>query len=587
MTDTKFESGHRELEDEPLEPVRVVEESVEILAKKARAKRLELLTEVDAAVPAWIRGNRFRLRRVLVNLIGNAVKFTESGEVLVRVQVTGNGLLEFAVADTGIGITELQLATLFQASTHADAYATRQHGGTGLGLAISKRLVVLMGGEIRVSSVPGSGSTFAFTVPLRRHEVTDVIVPSPAADLAGRRILIVDGNATNLRILRRQLERWSAVPVIASEGAAALEILAADASFDAAVLDYHMPDMDGVMLARRLKALAPSLPMVLLSSSMSLPADEAEAGLFAALLLKPVRQEQMRAALAAALGAPSGPAAVPVTLARRAPRIASGHAATARLRVLVVDDVDANRGLAQALLRRLGHESDAVDTGLAAVERACTGRYDTVLMDVQMPDIDGLEAMRRIRQRLGAAAPRIVAVTAHALSGDRERCLAAGMDGYLVKPINPAAFAAELGAPLRPVAEPAARQDEPPAPESVESLVDRVRIQTLLEYDDEEQSMVRAIIDTFLHDAPRYLEAVRDALTRHDREQVAHHAHALKGAASNAAAPVLSEIASRLEVLARNGERDDLAQLVEKLDSTYERSAVALVAELERLARRK
>ncbi len=585
MTDAKVEPGRLELEDEPLEPVRVVEESVEILAKRARAKRLELLTEVDDAVPAWIHGNRFRLRRVLVNLIGNAVQFTESGEVLVRVQVTGNGLLEFAVADTGIGLTESQLATLFQAFTHADASITREHGGTGLGLAISKRLIALMGGEISVSSEPGSGSTFAFTIPLRRHEAPDAIVPSPAADLAGRRILVVDDNATNLRILRRQLERWGAVPVAVSDGAAALEIFPADAPFDAAVLDYHMPAMDGVMLARRLKALAPSLPVVLLSSSMPLRTDEAEAGLFATQLLKPVRQEQMRAAIAAALGASSGPAAAPVTLARRTPRIASGHAASARLRVLVVDDVDANRGLAQALLRRLGHESDTVDTGLAAVERACTGRYDMVLMDIQMPDIDGMEATRRIRQRLGPAAPRIVAMTAHSLSGDRERCLAAGMDGYLAKPINPAAFAAELGRPLRPLAEPAVREDGPRAPELAESLVDRVRIQTLLEYDDEKQSMVRAIIDTFLHDAPRYLEAVRDALTRHDHAQVAHHAHALKGAASNAAAPVLSEIASRLEALARNGERDDLAQLVEKLDSTYERSAVALVAERERLGR--
>jgi CheY-like chemotaxis protein len=221
------------------------------------------------------------------------------------------------------------------------------------------------------------------------------------------------------------------------------------------------------------------------------------------------------------------------------------------------------------------------------VERACTGRYDTVLMDIQMPDIDGMEATRLIRQRLGAAAPRIVAMTAHSLSGDRERCLAAGMDGYLAKPINPAAFAAELGRPLRSVAEPAAREDGPRAPEPApaEGLVDRVRIQALLEYDDEEQSMVRAIIDTFLHDAPRYLEAVRDAHARHDYAQLAHHAHALKGAASNAAAAALSEIASRLETLARNGERDDLARLVEKLVSTYERSVVALVAEREQLAR--
>ncbi len=247
----------------------------------------------------------------------------------------------------------------------------------------------------------------------------------------------------------------------------------------------------------------------------------------------------------------------------------------ARLRVLVVDDVEGNRLLAQALLRKLGHESDTADTGLDAVERACTGRYDTVLMDIQMSDVDGVEAMRSIRQRLGAAAPRIVAMTAHSMPGDRERFLAAGMDGYLAKPINPAAFAAELDG-LPP---PAAR------PEPAEFLVDRGRLRALLEYDDEQHSMVRSIIDIFLRDAPQYLDAVRGSCARHDYAQLARDAHALKGAASNAAAPALSAIAARLEAFAREGEREDSAKLVTDLVSTWERTAVALAGERERLAK--
>ena len=569
---SKIESGRMELEVMPLEPVRVVEESIEILGEHARAKRLELVAEVDDAVPAWVRGDFARLRQVLVNLVGNAVKFTQHGEVLVRVHITANGWLAFAITDTGIGIPAQQLATLFEAFTQADASTTRRYGGTGLGLAISKRLVEFMGGELSVTSEAGRGSTFAFAVPLSVCEAPATIAAAPpAVDLAGRRILIVDDNATNLRILRRQLERWGAVPVVVADGAAALEMLAGDSSFHAAVLDYHMPEMDGVMLARRIRALAPSLPLILLSSSMYRRAEEAEAGLFATQLLKPVRQQNLREALAAVLG-------VEAAAARRAGAqpSAAAPAASVRLRVLVVDDVAVNRQLAQALLRKLGHESDATDTGLDGVERTCAGIYDVVLMDIQMPDVDGMEATRRIRQRLGTTAPRIVAMTAYSLPGDRERCLAAGMDGYLAKPIDPATFAAELGDPLRTAA---ARAAEP-----AESLLDHARIKTLLEYDDEGQSMVQGLIDTFLQSAPKYLEAVQDAHARRDNAQVAQHAHTLRGAASNAAAKALSELAARLEALARDGKQEELAPLVTALVANYEQTAVALAAERARLA---
>jgi CheY-like chemotaxis protein len=468
---------------------------------------------------------------------------------------------------------------LFQPFMQADPSTTRRYGGTGLGLAISKRLTELMGGRMEVSSGEGRGSTFAFCVPLPAHEPAEPVAAAPAAaDLAGRRILIVDDNATNLRILRRQLERWGALPVAAPDATVAIAALGQEARLDAAVLDYHMPGIDGVMLARRLKALAPSLPLVLLSSSMYRRADEAEAGLFAAQLLKPIRQDELRAAIGVALGAaPDAVAAARATSSTVRPRTAS-----ARLRVLVVDDVEANRRLAQALLARLGHEADAVDTGHAAVEGACTGRYDAVLMDIQMPDIDGMEATRRIRSRMGAAAPRIVAMTAHSLSGDRERCLAAGMDGYLAKPIDPAVFAAELEGATAVATGPAAQRDGRASPPP-QALVDHERIRLLLEYDDEAHTMVKSIIDTFLRDAPGYLASVREAHARRDYGRLAHDAHALKGAASNAAARALSEAAARLETLAAEGDSGGISRIVATLPEAYALTAAAFAAERERL----
>ena len=246
---------------------------------------------------------------------------------------------------------------------------------------------------------------------------------------------------------------------------------------------------------------------------------------------------------------------------------------SSRLRVLVVDDAEVNRIIAQALLDKMGHDSDAVESGLDAVERACTGRYDIVLMDIQMPDIDGEEAARRIRQRLGTATPRIVALTAHSVPGDRERFMAAGMNGYLTKPIEPGALAAELSGLPPPAA----------GPERAEFLVDRGHLRALLAYDDDKQSMVREIINMFLRDAPNILDAVRGSCERQDYAQLARDAHLLKGAASNAAAAALSGASARLEALARGGEGEDAAKLVESLDMMWQRTAVALTGELERL----
>jgi CheY-like chemotaxis protein/nitrogen-specific signal transduction histidine kinase len=566
---SKIESGRMEVESAPFEPMRAIEEALEILGERARGKRLELAADAEDSVPAWVLGDFARLRQVLVNLVGNAVKFTERGEVVVRLRAPRAGMLEFEVSDTGVGIAKDRLAHLFEAFTQADASTTRRYGGTGLGLAISKRLVELMGGELRADSEPGRGSTFVFSVSVLSCSAPSeaAIAPQPV-ELAGRRILIVDDNATNLRILRRQLERWGALPVAASGGLAALALLEGKEGFDAALLDYHMPDMDGVMLARRIQAKVKSLPLLLLSSSMYRRAEEAEAGLFVVQLLKPVRQQQLREALVNALGG-----AGPMRKGRDL-RAAARAQPQAQLRVLVVDDVDANCRLARALLRKFGHVSEVATSGLEAVEMAATGRFDVVLMDVQMPDIDGMDATQRIRERLGAASPRVIAVTANAMPGDRERCLAAGMDDYLSKPIQHQALRAAIELP-RGAATPATRTAGRAAAPPPAGAIDWRRIESLDPF-DVDGSMVAAAIASFLADAPGRIRAILEAHAAGNAAGLAAAAHALKGAAANIGAAQLQELSQDIESAAREGRLEGAGKPAAALEKALAEARAAL-----------
>jgi len=559
---SKIESGRMDLEQEPLEPVRAIEESLEILGARARAKGLELIAEAADGMPPWVLGDFSRLRQVLVNLVSNAVKFTEAGEVVVEARPAAPGMIEFSVRDTGIGIPPGRIASLFEAFTQVDASTTRKYGGTGLGLAISRRLVEFMGGTLRVESTPGRGSTFSFTV---RAEPCAPLAEAPAtaagAGIAGKRLLVVDDNLTNLRILSRQLERWGAAQVAARSAADALDRLASDRAFDAALFDYHMPGMDGVMLTRELRRRGIRFPVVLLSSSMYRRAEEAEAELFAAQLLKPIRQHQLQAAIAAAItGRRFDPG-----LRRQAPAESGKLAQRLPLRILVADDVDVNRKLTVALLRNLGYAADAVDSGRAAVAAASGGSYDLVLMDVQMPDVDGLEATRQIRERVDGGGPRIVALTASAMAGDRERCLAAGMDDYLSKPIQPLALRAVLEKT------PAAR-----APQGT-GAIDWRRIDSLKPF-DADGSMVAGAVAAFLADAPGRIKAIRAAHTAGDAAGVAQAAHALKGAAANIGAARLQELSQAIEGSARDGKLAAARKAVAALSRSLAEARVALTA---------
>jgi PAS domain S-box-containing protein len=438
---SKIEAGKLELEAIDFDLHATVEEAVGLLAEKAGGKGLELICHVDAPPPCWLRGDPGRLRQVLLNLAGNAVKFTERGEVVVCARLEEQGpdgtVVRCEVRDTGAGIPAEVQPRLFGSFTQADASTTRKFGGTGLGLAISKRLVGLMGGEIGLTSEPGRGSTFRFTVRLARGE----IVPPPPRHgdaLRGLRALVVDDNATNRMVLTRNLAGWGLRVAEAAGGAEALAALrSAGEGFALALLDYQMPGMDGLELARHIRAdpaLAGVRLIMLTSLGVRGQREQARAAGIAGYLVKPVRLSQLHDCLATVMAAteplPSAPPRPAADGARRPP---AGHGP----RVLLAEDNQVNQALALRLLEKLGCRVDVVGNGREAVAAAARGEYALVFMDCQMPEMDGFEATAAIRQgETGSRRVPIIALTASAMQGDREACLAAGMDDYLSKPLG-------------------------------------------------------------------------------------------------------------------------------------------------------
>ncbi|MBC5767719.1 GAF domain-containing protein [Ramlibacter albus] len=437
---SKIEAGRMDVESQPFDLRECVESALDLVSVRAADKRLDLAYLFEGDVPPAIEGDVTRLRQVLLNLLSNAVKFTEEGELVLTVSPAppreGTPQLEFCVRDTGIGLTPQQMGKLFQSFSQADSSTTRKYGGTGLGLAISMRLAELMGGMMWVESEgPGQGSVFRFTIdappaPMPATARRDFTGEQPA--LAGKRVLVVDDNATNRKILVLQMSRWGMAPRDCAGPEAALELLRAGERFDLAILDMHMPGMDGVELAQAARELDPQLPMVLFTSLGH--RDNARPELFKALLAKPLHQSQLFDTLVTLLGEP----AQPRPIATRAP--VSGDARMAErhpLRILLAEDNAVNQKLALRLLQQLGYRADVASNGIEAVESVERQPYDVVLMDVQMPEMDGLEATRTIAARWPRESrPRIVAMTANAMQGDREECLGAGMDDYVTKPIR-------------------------------------------------------------------------------------------------------------------------------------------------------
>lgn len=432
---SKIESGKLLIDHEIFNLRVLMEEVADMLSSKADEKSLEFVGSYQPGIPETFYGDGGRIRQVLLNLAGNAIKFTETGEVVVAVQLIerrgASARVRISVRDTGIGISEDRLSLIFESFTQADGSTSRKYGGTGLGLTISKQIVELMGGKMEVKSTVGAGSEFAFDIMLNIGE--ERLHPITSDHMQGLRVLIVDDNKTNRLILSEQLKSWGCTPTEAASGAAALELLQ-EQSFSLCILDMQMPEMDGIEAARRIREFPElkHMPLILFSSMSTFASGNANRdNLFQAVLAKPIRQSPLFNAIMQTVcpelqvKATANPIQDVINL--------EGH------RVLLVEDNSVNQKVASRLLERYGARVDCVGNGLEALSALESLRYDLVLMDCQMPEMDGYEATTKIREReqsQGLPHQLVIAMTAHAMEGDREKCLAAGMDDYLSKPIR-------------------------------------------------------------------------------------------------------------------------------------------------------
>ncbi len=544
---------------------RLLDDLMHIEAARAHRKRLELACDVAPDVPGTLGGDPTRLGQILTNLISNAVKFTSDGEVVLRATIDHETpdrvMLHFTVTDTGIGIAPDKQRTIFDAFTQADASTTRRFGGTGLGLAIASRLVDLMDGRIWVESELDRGSTFHVLLPfLRREAAAASDEPAPDVDLEGVRVLVVDDNATNRWILRDILIRWGMAPTVADDGPSALEMMdeavAAGSPFVFLVLDYQMPFMSGLDVVDHIRRRAgtPAPITLLLSSAGGGPevARATELGV-AASLTKPIRQSALREAMVAALRARTTTAGTRTPAATAAPRATM---AGRPLRVLLAEDNLVNQRLFVAMLGKHGHTVTVADNGRAAVDAVAAGTFDVVLMDLQMPVMGGLEATGLIREGeavTGRHLP-IVALTAHALKGDRERCLEAGMDDYLAKPVQ----AQALLDMLRQVT------GGPPAPGGV-VVVPIIDTADVMARVDGDRELLAELVEIFREQARELVAALHEAVTAADAERVEHLAHTLRGSVANFGAHDTVRIAQELELAGRSGHLDNAASLVTEL----------------------
>jgi signal transduction histidine kinase/CheY-like chemotaxis protein/HPt (histidine-containing phosphotransfer) domain-containing protein len=589
---SKIEAGRLTLEAVPLDVGLIVEEVGVLLAGAAQDKGIDLIVRVSPDVPRQVIGDPGRLRQVLLNLAGNAVKFTAHGYVLLEIECLGRTerdvQLRLAVTDTGIGIPADKLQHIFDKFTQVDASTTRRYGGTGLGLAISRELIALMGGTLKVDSRLGEGSTFwgEVALPLAAEAVEG---PRPVVALAGLRALIVDDNAVNRRVLRELLARWSLRTDEVESGEDALAALRAAAlSGDAhaiAIVDFHMPGMDGEGLGRAVKA-DPQLAetSLILLSSVSLAGEGRrfrDAG-FAAALTKPVRASQLLDALTETWLERAG-VHVGATVAH--PRRPSGESRGGRLHVnvLVVEDNPVNQQVATGMLGKLGCHVEVARSGVEALTRLSAQPYDLVFMDCEMPDMDGYEATAEIRRReAGARHIPIVAMTAHAMEGDRERCLAVGMDDYVSKPLQAAALEATVRR-WAPAGGEAPRAPAPRVGPAASGVVDAARLAELrgILAGDGDLSAFIGVIEGFLADTAGRLEALKRGIERADAGAIRQVAHALSGSLLNLGISRMASVAMTLEERARRGDVGDARTLARELEQEFAGVREALAPELE------
>ena len=637
---SKLESGKMEMERHPMDLRQCVEETLDLLAARAAEKNLDLVCRIDAAVPCHVTGDPTRVRQILANLISNAVKFTSAGEVCVSLvsrpppgtgSVNGNDLsipltdpvrheFQFSVRDTGMGIPADRLDRLFQSFSQADSSITRQFGGTGLGLAISKGLVELMGGRMWVESVEGRGSTFHFTLPLTVASAGMAGSPAPVPPiLSGLRVLIVEDGSGSRTVLAEQIRGWGMIPVEADGSQQALALVNSAPGFDVAIVDRQLPGTHGANFGAELRKQPNHrpLPLVVLNAVGS-ALDSSETLPNCVYLNKPVKLAQLQAAL---VQLKSGTKLVPAKKSPTSSRLDSTMAQRWPLRILLTDDNVINRKVALRLLHQLGYKADAANNGLEAIRAVEQKPYDVIFMDVQMPELDGLEATRRIRRRqqeargnaergTGSAEseiPRsafpvphlarpiaIIAMTANAMQGDRDKCVAAGMDDYLPKPVRPEALQAMLeqhatrllktAAPLpgpaaNPATLPAVTLAPPllltvlPPPEEPLPLPEQppVDLDRLNEFSGGNIENFNELVALYFKQTTEQIAQIRAALADHNAERASRVAHSCAGASATCGMVAIVPLLRQLESLGQDGQLAASEQLVPAIEREFDR----------------
>ncbi|MBK8595288.1 MAG: response regulator [Holophagales bacterium] len=587
---SKIEAGKMGLERRPFEVRACLETAVDVLAQRAEEKRLELTLDVDDGVPVALLGDVTRVKQVVMNLVGNAVKFTDAGEVAVTVTSHPEGAvatgapveLAVTVRDTGIGIPPERAASLFESFRQGDSSTTRRFGGTGLGLAISRRLAELMGGGISFESSPGKGSTFRFVARLEAAlPLSASFIPPRRTAFQGRRALVVEHGTTSRLLLARLLTRWgfsvtacSSLPEAPRDGG----------RFDLAIVDRDLPGGDGPPAAARLGAAGvPPCPVVLLVPLGAAETDEKEEG-FAARVARPVKPAALYEVVAALLGG-HRPAARRESSIR--PRFDAAMGSRLPLRILLAEDNPTNRELALLMLERLGYAADVAANGAEAVDAVRQTVYDLVLMDIQMPELDGIEATRRIRIELGSAGPRIAAMTAHALPGDREACLAAGMDDYLVKPIGISDLVSALERAASAL-DPQVDGGEPAPAEAEDLSLEKGPLPTPPGLDAKAWARLNAslgaraahllpgIVRSFSHESEGLLASARAALATERADELHRAVHTLKSTSASFGALELSALCREAESRAKENETTTLGPLLDEIGTELARVRAAL-----------
>ncbi|MCK5509124.1 MAG: response regulator [Desulfobacterales bacterium] len=595
---SRIEAGKLALETHDFNLRNMIEETAAMLAERAHIKELELIPVLPVDLPVALSGDLLRLRQILINLIGNAIKFTDKGEVVIRVEMLDQTKdkisLHFEVADTGIGITPEIQARIFNAFSQADGSTTRKYGGTGLGLAICRRLVELMGGEMGVKSEQGKGSAFWFTISFKRQTAKKHKDLHPAESLHGMRILIVDDNATNLEILKNQVIAWGMQNNSAENGEQALEMLCSAAlkgeAYDIALLDWHMPEMDGIELARRLRSDShiPEMHLIMLSSAAfdeEAAARAADAGIHR-YLNKPVRQSELYDCLINTVSTP-GVANLQTddVQTKEVGAVFDAH-------ILLAEDNLVNQEVALNMLELMGCRVSIVENGKKAVETAAKIGFDLILMDCHMPVMDGLTATAKIREheQAGSNSQRvpIIALTADVQKGMQEQCLAVGMDDFLSKPFTQDELQTVLSQWLdqhKESIDPKAivRSTAPDEQKETEPLLEQETLERIRALQRPgKPNVLGKIINLYLENSPGLIKTVRKSVEQGDGAALCEAAHSLKSSSANLGAVSMAAVCKKLEEMGREGRTDVSKALVGRIESEYKSVSAALVDELDR-----